>query len=403
MYLRYNKLYSSRKLKSELPGFFYIYDTVAMEVAHFIDTDSVGGAEVLVVEICRNLKKQNVKPVVLHFGNSWIGTQCERYVIPSMIVPGYDYYKSIKTIPRFSLIFRNFLHKLNVDILHSHLADPITGACLGAFLSRTHHVGTLHDVHTLEEQPGKIRLLQCAALLGTQMITVSRDVERYIMQNIRFCKGKYRTIYNGIDMERFVFPENKNTLLKQSLGIAEDDFVFICVGRLASVKDHASLIKAFAQSKFGTKVKLLLVGDGPLRQEVEQQIRSLQVEDSIKMLGLRNDIPALLNISDVFVLASQSEGLSCSIIEAMAAGLPSVVTDVGGNPELIKDGINGILVPAGRYDLLAMELKKIYTHTETREKMALRAKAIAHEQYSMDFMLDKYVAVYRQMMGAEKK
>lgn len=369
-----------------------------MKVAHFIDTDSVGGAEVLVVEICRNLLRYNVETVVLHFGNSWLENKCTEYGIASSCLPGYRYYKSITTIPLFAFLLNRFLKNSDIDILHSHLVDPIVGSCIGAFLSNTPHVGTLHDVHTLKEQPAKLWLLQLSAFLRTNLITVSSDVERYIMSNVRAFQKAYRTIYNGVDMARFATADvMKDFSFKESLGLAKDDFIFVCVGRLAEIKNHESLIKAFSSCQFGKNVKLLIVGDGPLRQSIEKLIVTCDVSESVKMLGLRNDIPELLGISDCFVLSSLSEGLSCSIIESMAAGLPSIVTNVGGNPELVQEGVTGYLVDPNNPSALCEQMKKMYVQDRERKKMAAAARAVAYDRFSMDTMLKEYVAVYEQV------
>jgi len=374
-----------------------------MKVAHFIDTmNVVGGAEVLVVEICRNLKQLDIDPIVLHFGNKWIAKMCSKYEISSMILPGYRYYKSIKTLPFFVFILKKFLKQSDIDILHSHLVDSITGACCAAFLSKTPHVGTLHDIHTMEDQPSNVLLLQIAAALGTRFIVVSHDIKNYLLEKTGFFKGKVSTIYNGIDIQRFTALEEKPFILRSRLNLAKQDFIFITVGRLVTIKDHLVMVEAFARCGFDSKVKLLIAGDGPLRETIVKKIMDLKLDGVIKMLGFCNNIPELLNISDCFLLSSRSEGLSCSIIEAMAAGLPCVVTNVGGNSELIQQGKNGYLVSFNNPSALAVHMKKVYDDAEERKKMAVHAKRIAIEQFSMDSMVRGYCSLYRQILKAKE-
>lgn len=373
-----------------------------MKVAHFIDTHSVGGAETLVVETTRNLNKRNWQTTILHFGNTWIEKKSAEYGISTVLLPGYSHYKSIKTLPFFAYGLGKFLRQSDIDVLHSHLVDPISGASLGAFLSHTPHIGTLHDIHTLQEQPRKLWLLKIAAALGTKLVAVSEDIENHIANNVRFLKKDIQTIYNGIDIQRFAADDIKSVSLMEDLGLKKDDFVYICVGRLVEVKDHETLIQAFKKCNFNQHAKLLIVGDGPLKPRIEKFIVKCGVGDSVRMLGLRNDIPALLNISDCFVLASLSEGLSCSIIEAMVAGLPIIATQVGGNSELVQDGNTGHLVFAKNPDAFAEKMRKMYEDKNRRRQMAAKAKMIACEKFSMETMLEKYALEYEKILGRSR-
>ena len=149
-------------------------------------------------------------------------------------------------------------------------------------------------------------------------------------------------------------------------------------------------------------MKLLIVGEGPCRQEIEQLIDEEGMQNNIKVLGQRNDIPFLLNLSDCFVLSSRSEGLSCSIIEAMAAGLPVVATDVGGNSELVANGINGYLVPPDDFDALSMRLQSVINDASLRIKFGQMSLRRVREHYSLDIMINKYANHYKEMIASRK-
>lgn len=366
------------------------------KVAHFIDSNVLGGAEVLLIEICKRLKNYDLQPEVFHFGHPWLTKRCDEFGIPSVLVPGYKSYKSIRTIPIFGAIFTRFLKQRNITILHSHLVDPITAASLAAFLSGTSHIGTLHDTHTIEEKRSKIRLLQIAALLGTRLITVSKNVERFLQTTAKFPAGTFQTILNGVDVEKFRRGKRQET--RDKLQLSSNDIIFICVGRLVDIKGHNVLIEAFSMIKSSSPVKLLIVGDGPRRQDVENLIAEKGMGTDIKVLGLREDVPELLNLSDCFVLSSHSEGLSCSIIEAMAAGLPVVATDVGGNSELVRDGECGYLVPAKDPAAFANRLQALIDHDSKRRTFGETSLRIAQEKFSLDAMIEGYVRIYREMV-----
>jgi glycosyltransferase involved in cell wall biosynthesis len=187
------------------------------------------------------------------------------------------------------------------------------------------------------------------------------------------------------------------------LDLSPEDFVFICVGRLEKIKGHDVLMKAFGKMKSMRGVKLLIVGDGPVREEIENHVREQGLQHMVRMLGHRNDIPYLLNLSDCFVLSSRSEGLSCSIIEAMAAGLPVIATDVGGNSELVTDDVNGYLVPSENPDVLSKRMQIMIQDTTKRQNFAEMSLNRAREHYSLDSMMEKYLDNYNLMIENSRK
>jgi glycosyltransferase involved in cell wall biosynthesis len=370
------------------------------KVAHFIDSHDPGGAETIVIEICRKIEKNGYTPVVFHFGNPWLEDKCREYGIPSLFVPGHRLFKSSTTIPFFSAVFAKFLRTQRVDILHSHLFGPVTGACFATYLARIPHIGTLHDIYTIEEKKKRIRYIRLSSFLGTTLVTVSHQMNRYLTNLGRFHNGTLQTIVNGVDIDRFNVSVSRNHYSELDLG--PDDIVFACVGRLEQIKGHDVLIKAFSAMKPMHHVKLLIVGDGPIRKDIERQIQEKGLQNNVRMLGQRNDIPALLNLSDCFVLSSRSEGLSCSIIEAMASGLPVIATDVGGNSELVTDEVNGYLVPSENPDALSTRLQVIINDSLKRKKFAEMSLNRAREHYSLDGMLEKYVDNYNKMIHNSK-
>lgn len=366
------------------------------KIAHFIDSTDPGGAETIVIEICKSIRRYGFESEIYHFGNSWVEERCKEFNIPSFVVPGHRFYKSIKTIPIFSIIFARFLRSHKVEILHSHLFGSITGACLAAYISNIPHIGTIHDIYTMEERGKRIYLLKISSALGTQLVTVSQQMNNYLKGLARFRNGSLQTIENGVDIEKFNLPVNKK--LYSELNLHPDDIMLICVGRLEKIKGHDVLIQAFSKIKQESNVKLLIVGDGSYRTDIEKSIIEKGLQNRIRILGHRNDIPELLKLSNCFVLASRSEGLSCSIIEAMAAGLPVIATDVGGNAELVKDGENGYLVQSGNPEALAAKLQILIDNKSIREKCRDISLRLVHEKFSLDTMLTKYIIKYNEML-----
>jgi glycosyltransferase involved in cell wall biosynthesis len=366
------------------------------KIAHFIDSHDPGGAESVVIDLCRSIGPYGYSAEVYHFGNPWLERRCEELGIPAVYVPGHRFYKSAATIPLFTAGFSRFLRERHVDLLHSHLFGPVSSACYSAFIARIPHVGTLHDVYTVDEKKSRIRYLTASHRFGTRLVAVSRQMKTYFDVLGNYREGVVQTIVNGVDIDRYQCGESENR--RAELQITGDTIVFICVGRLEKIKGHADLITAFGQLTFGHEVLLLIVGEGPCREELERQIDHVGLNGRVKLLGHRDDVPVLLNTADCFVLSSYSEGLSCSIIEAMASGLPVIATNVGGNRELVQEDVNGFLVPPHAPNALLERLKSIVADAQLRARLGRASLSRAREEYSLRTMVREYSALYDRMI-----
>lgn len=361
-----------------------------MRVAQFIDTESAGGAETVVLDLCRQLQGQGLEPVLLHFGSDYLAARADQEGLEQLVVPGWRQYKSFKTLPSFILQLRRFLRQQHIDVLHSHLYGPITAAAPACLLGGIPHIGTLHDVYVVAERPARIHLLQAAALSGTRLVCVSKDMERFYRQRAYFGKHALQTIYNGTRQQ----PAAETTGLRAALGLKAEDLVIACVGRLVSLKNHRLLLQAFSRLEPALSARLLLIGDGPMEEQLLLWAQELGVQDRVQLLGRRSDVPELLAVSDMFALTSETEGLSCSILEAMSAGLPAVVTAVGGNPELVVDGETGFLIPPGDAQQLHARLHALALDPGLRQRLGQAAQARAAALFSLDAMLESYLRLY---------
>jgi len=208
-----------------------------------------------------------------------------------------------------------------------------------------------------------------------------------------------RTIPNGVDMQRF-HPADADTRarLRQALGFDADARLVGCVARFTPVKRHVDMLAAFAQVRTRLPdAHLLLIGDGPLRADLEKQIAALDLGGAVHLLGARGDVEAILPALDAFVLASSTEGLSNAILEAQACGLPVAATRVGGNPDLVRDGDTGLLVPALAPDALAQALIALLHERAQAQAFGRRARARVEAQHSLEAMAAAYETVYREL------
>jgi glycosyltransferase involved in cell wall biosynthesis len=234
-----------------------------------------------------------------------------------------------------------------------------------------------------------------AYAMADLVFAVTHNLRDFHARQVGLPPERFRVIYNGVDTQRFAPRPKERAFLRHKLGLSEGCFVVGTVGRMVPIKDHGTLIKAAGMlSRRGLNTHLLLVGSGP---EIEQHRQTVQgtpeLTGRVSFLGASDNIPEPLNAMDAFVLPSIAEGMSNTLLEAMATGLPIVATRVGGNPELVEEGTSGQLFSPGDVADLADRLGALARSSETRLRLgaAARRRVLAH------FTLEQMVANYRKM------
>jgi len=210
-----------------------------------------------------------------------------------------------------------------------------------------------------------------------------------------------RVIPDGIDFAPY---EEKNSVnyLRQELSFAQDDYLVGIVAHLADHKGHKYLIQATKYLKEHTpKIKVIIVGEGPLRMELGRQAKEILVEDMVFFLGFREDVPQILNSLDMFVLSSYLEGMGSSLMDAMACRLPVVATRVGGIPEVVEHGKTGLLVSPRSPKSLAKAILKLYENRELAHRLGQKGYEVVHQKFSAEAMASKAIDLYEEL--AEKK
>ncbi len=356
-----------------------------MKVMHFIDTLNLGGAETMLLDLVEHQRRRGEDAWVVHFGNREVEAACVARELPAIRAPRHRDFKSFRRLTLFARAFRRFLREERVDLLHSHLFGAITGAALAARSARIPHIGTLHDTHMVAEDPRRMWLLRAASWMGTKLVAVSLEAAVF-----------YRALGGLRGDDPIVIRNGVALPLRSPSLVREEDVHFISVGRLVPLKGFDRLIRAFAAlpAYIRERSRLSIVGEGPEREALEGLARSLGMT-RIRFLGLRRDVPALLSESDAFVLASETEALSRSILEAMAAGLPCIATDVGGNHELIRDGESGLLVPLDNEQALTDALARIARSPAERHRMGAAGAERVKAELSLDACVDRYLRLYR--------
>lgn len=229
----------------------------------------------------------------------------------------------------------------------------------------------------------------------SRFITVSRDLRQWLIGDVGVPEAQIVQIYNGVDMTRFR-PGDMQARAILPAGFAPDDALVIgTVGRMSGEKDQHTLVQAFARIAAAVpRARLVLVGDGSLRGELERTVAELNLAERVWFAGNRPDVPDLLRSLDIFVLPSLGEGISNTILEAMACGLPVVATRVGGNPELVNDGETGLLAPAADPVAMARAFEVYARDPAQMRRHGENGRTRIEREFSMDAMVARYMAVY---------
>lgn len=210
---------------------------------------------------------------------------------------------------------------------------------------------------------------------------------------------KIRYIPNGVDTERFKPNPEGRFKIRRELGV--DGFVWLAVGRLDSPKDYPNMFRAFAQVvQKDSNTVLLIAGDGPLRKDMEVLAQKMGIEERVRFLGIRRDIPQLMNAADAYVMSSSWEGMPNVLLEASASGLPIVATDVGGNGEIVLDGETGFLVPLKDPDQLAQAMLRLMSlPQEERKHMGEKARRNVEDNFALEKIVDRWEKLYYELLS----
>ena len=364
-----------------------------MRVGLFIDTHNLGGAEVVMLELAELLKLKSHEPVVMHFGNLYITQKCQALGIENIILTNELLYKKSMTLPVFCWNLSRQIRSLKLDVIHSHLTGAIICNALTSLLSGTPHIGTLHDIYMVEENPRLLWALKLSSWLGTRLIAVSNTTkQQYVVKGIS--PKKIKTVLNCVPHRQ---QRSKSKLTKLDLGIPSDHCVFSTVARLVPLKRTDLLIKAFSKAfEHNPNIHLLIIGNGPELAKLKDIASASLARKNILFLGERGDVDVLLQLSDVFCLVSDSEGLSRSILEAIANGLPIIATNVGGNVEIVTN--NGLIIERGDTDGAMNAIKSLANSVEQRRNLAVKSKKLATTKLSSESFVLNHIATYQSII-----
>jgi L-malate glycosyltransferase len=283
--------------------------------------------------------------------------------------------------------------------VHTHAWGTLFEGLVAARLARVPAV--VHGEHGTLQLKTHQRMMQRAGWsLVDRVLSVSSILAERMAATTGFPLSRITVLRNGVNLTGF--QATQDTSVRAALGLPPAALVVGTVGRLVPVKDHATLIEAAAAlRRDGVVVTVVIAGDGPLGESLENRARSLDVD--LRLLGYRTDIASVLGALDVFVSSSVSEGLSNTVLEAMAASRPVVATRVGGTEEMVTDGITGFLVRAGDAAGMAAALRRVLTAADRGAGMGAAGRARVEHEFTLESMMDRYEAMYLDVVPGERR
>lgn len=306
-------------------------------------------------------------------------------------------------------LFDHF-RRLRPAIVHSRASsglDALLPAALAGVRCRVHgeHGWDVDNLHGQHFKPRLLRKIHSP--LVSQYVTVSLDLQRFLVEAIGVNRSRITHICNGVDVDQFR-PVDAPDLAWLPESFRGPGVLRVgTVGRLQPVKDQATLLRGFAlargqSAEAARQLRLVVVGGGPLEAQLHELARSLGIAEACHFAGSRGDVANLLPAIDVFVLSSLNEGISNTILEAMATGIPTLVTAVGGNVELVREGEGGACFAPGDVEALAGHLARCVRDEPWRRQQARLARQRAVEHFSLGGMVAAYQGVYDRLLGFER-
>ena len=371
----------------------------------YTDTPQVGGAELQMFLLAKFLNKEEFQPILACSNFENLNKWCENFekegikVIRMRVKGKHD-------IKHYSLL-KKILKNEQIDILHAHVWNP--ASCRFAFLAakarKTKIIVTEHDPFRLPFLKDIFK--KYTLKLVSRVIAVSEENKKTLQKLYPKFSKKIETIHNGLDLvwwesQLLRFTDLDYKKIKKEIFLAhEHSLIIISIAELHERKGLKYLISAFAKAaKKFPNTKLVILGEGTERKNLEHQIEKEKMEKHIALLGHRKEIPKLLKSADIFVLPSRREAFGYVNLEAMTIPLPIIATRTGGIPEVIQNGKNGLLVEPENIEEMGNALINLIGDEKLRKKMADEGKKILEKKFSAKIMAEKYEKIYFSTISA---
>ncbi len=372
------------------------------KVLHLLTGDLWAGAEVVTYELLAELVKYNdIKLYAVVFNQGVLADK-----IKALGIQTYVFSEQDSLYRQFINIYKA-VKGLNIDIIHSHkFKEDFISVLLSMLCKIPYLIRTIHSLHGITKTHTGFKYYKSKLfsfinwfilkIFFNRIIAVSEDIKKHYAK--LYLDKKLVVVRNAINVEK-VYPAKLKEEIKQELSLDKDSFVIGSAGRLVPIKGYDVFLKmAKIILDRNPNVVFVLVGDGPLLGDLKALAGSLGITNSVRFIGYKNDIYNYLNMMDIFVLASLSEGIPSIILEAAALKIPIVSTAVGGIPEILKDNVSARLVQAGDEKLLAQVCMGLVDDYKYAKKLADTAKNNILENFDIKKTVYKIKEVYSSLL-----
>lgn len=373
---------------------------MAKHVMHVVHRFDTGGLENGVVNLINTLKASEYRHSVVAL-TGYSAEFCQR--IKTDNVEFFDLHKKEGNDVKIFFRLRKLLKQLKPDVLHTRNTATIETQLVGWWCKVPLRIHGEHgwDVNDMHGQNKKYQFLRrFMSRYIHKYVALSTEALEYLQNTIGISEARIHHICNGVDISKFAPREKNLNLLPDNFSDANST-VFGTVGRLATVKNQTLLLEAFIKLLEDSDIdsqsaRLIIVGDGGLMNTLVEHAEQAGIEQLVWFAGNRSDIPEMMSFMDVFILPSLAEGISNTILEASASGLPVIATRVGGNPELLEPSLQGThLIEVGDPQALANAMKHYMIDSKIQQKNSNLVREHCVKNFSIDTMVNKYHQLYQ--------
>ncbi len=368
-----------------------------INILHIYQNSKIGGVQQQLLSLLKAYSRERFNPIFCCLGpKEEIGKEIEGTGIEFIPLNKLRYNRFS---PGIVLELYRLMKKKQIHVVRTHRYRSNLYGRLAAFLAGVPVIiASVHDNYRTDKRPMRRIMNRILSKITDKIVAVSEDVKEDIIRYDRIDPSKIEVIPNGIDVERFN-PEKNTTDIRKEFSLEEDDIVIGFIGRIVPAKGLEYLLDALPYLKGEFKsIKLLIVGEGSLVEELKERAKKNNIFDNILFTGKRRDIPEILASINIFVMPSIAEGLPNALLEAMAMGKPIVTTEVGGIPEIVKNGFNGLLVPPRDTVSLSKAIKELISNDRLAAKLGQAARDLVHDNLSIKAIAQKWQSLYLSIL-----
>jgi sugar transferase (PEP-CTERM/EpsH1 system associated) len=372
---------------------------VPIRIMHIVDNLGKGGLENGLVNLIERLDPNRYEHIV--YALRGLGANADRLPRDRVQVKCLGKKDRGSRIQVPALV--RAIREVKPDIVHTRNWAAVEGVIAGKWVGScalVHGEHGLESAATVKEPRRRTWFRRLAYELADRVVSVSCQLRNLHAKRTAFPADRITVIHNGVDSGRYFPAPAARARAREELGLAEAEFCIGCVGNLSPVKDYPTMLAAVGEvAKVRDDWRLVVIGEGPERPKLEALLHAHpDWRGRVSLLGLRHGVPELLNAMDVYVLSSVIEGISNSLLEALATGLAVIATATGGNPEVVVDGECGLLFPVGDFRKLAEHLLLLRVRPDLRRELGQKGLRRVREEFSIESMVRQYEGVYESLM-----